>query len=413
MSITLRAFVGLFCALSATACTSNDGQPQGNTDTSGVHGNDSGQGGGAGDGWGSGSDSQGGWNGSDHGDGSSHGGGHQPDGTGGSAGDGSGGADIDDGFVPDGADSHDGSQPDGAGDHDGSQPDGAGDGADGGDGNGNDDSNGGDDGSTNACGRSADLYEPFTNLTWSHELRGGTGSIVVQPDARACDGSVLAMTFPGNEAFGPKDGASPAFAKEITNGEWYSEGKFEVRARFAQCSRHEEVVSGIFTYQHGGDTNQNGLTDNSEIDIEVLCGTPEIFWMTVYTDYEDFAQGKLRKFTRQLDLTTGSYVDLLDFPPQEVGKGVLEGVAIPNFATLEDFYTVGFEWRANFVRYYIVRDGREVDLFTITQADRIPKNPAQFRINIWHADGHWTNGQAADYPANDSTLLIDYVKIWR
>ena len=77
------------------------------------------------------------------------------------------------------------------------------------------------------------------------------------------------------------------------------------------------------------------------------------------------------------------------------------------------FYTMGFECRASFVRYYIRLNGKEVDLFTIDDPSRVPQRPGQYLLNIWHANGHWTNGQSADYPANDSSMTVDWVKIWR
>ena len=132
------------------------------------------------------------------------------------------------------------------------------------------------------------------------------------------------------------------------------------------------MVNGIFSYFRGGDENGNGITDNSEIDIELLCGTPNILWLTTYTDFDDFVPGRLRKLSRKLDMRTGQFEDYTDWPPEVTNQGLLEGVAEPGFPG-DAFYTLGFEWRENMVRYYIRLNGQEVDLFTIREASRIPR----------------------------------------
>jgi hypothetical protein len=309
----------------------------------------------------------------------------------------------------------DGDQP---GNGDGDQP-GHGDGDQGGDGDapmqGDGDQGGDGDagGDGDVSGTPPDIEEQFTSLDdWSQNINSPEGGISIQEDARADDHSLASFVFPGNPQFGANDNTSPGYANELVlNDHSFHYGKFETRVRFSSCSNGEEVVDGIFTYAHGGDQNNNGITDNSEIDIEYLCGTPEILWLTVYTDYDDFVQGGLRKLTRQVDMRTGKYTLLTDFPPEETESGTIDGLALPNFPG-DTFYRVGFEWRATFVRYYIVLDGKEVDLFTIDQADRIPIEPAEFLINIWHTPEHWDGSGTADYPANDALMLLDWVKIW-
>jgi beta-glucanase (GH16 family) len=196
-------------------------------------------------------------------------------------------------------------------------------------------------------------------------------------------------------------------------GEAFTYGTFETRVRFATCSASEEVVNGIFTYfNDGSDQNGNGLADNSEIDIEFLCGTPNLLWLTTYTDFVDFVPGKLRKVSRKLDMRTGAFEDFTDWPPEVTNQGKIEGLSLPNFPS-QEFYTLGIDWRADHVRYYIRLNGKEVDLFTIDDASRIPRRASQFLMNIWHANAHWTDGGAADYPAQNATMVVDSVSIWR
>jgi hypothetical protein len=284
-------------------------------------------------------------------------------------------------------------------DSDDSGDDGSGDGDDSGDTGGDDtDDTGGDDSDDGSD--PPDIYEPFTSLSaWHQELRSPGGRVDIASHPGADDSSVAALLFPGNPDLGVYDRTSPGFATEIVYPERFLYGKFETRVRFGGCRE--------------GDHDGDGLPDNSEIDIEQLCGTPEILWLTVYTDYRDFVAGGLKKRTRMVNMRTGSYLNFTDFPPVEGERGTLPGIAIPSFPQSDTFYTVGFEWRQGFVRYYIVLDGEEKDLFVLDEPDTVPQRSAQFLINIWHAPDHWDGSGTGDYPAQDSIMLVDSVKIWR
>jgi hypothetical protein len=277
------------------------------------------------------------------------------------------------------------------------------------------DDTGGDDTDDGPSG-DPDIYEPFTSLSaWDQAPRAPGASIDIVANAAADDDSVAALLFPGNPDLEANDRTSPGFATEIIYPESFNYGKFETRVRFGSCAEGgEEVVNGIFTYfNDGSDQDGDGLPDNSEIDIEQLCGTPELLWLTVYTDYRDFVAGGLKKRTRMVNMRTGSYLEFIDFPPEEGDRGTIEGLSIPSFPASDTFYTIGFEWRADSVRYYIVLNGVEKDLFVLDDPDTVPQRPAQFLMNIWHAPEHWDGSGVGDYPANDSTMLVDWVKIWR
>lgn len=264
------------------------------------------------------------------------------------------------------------------------------------------------------CEPDADIFETMSNLSnWSTYIRQSGGSATVVSTPQAEDGTAASLLLPGNPAFGSNDAAGPGFASEIALRDDFLYGTFETRVRFSSCSPSEEVVDGIFTYfNNGTDWNGNGISDNSEIDIEFLCGTPHILWLTVYTDFDSFEPGRLRKLSSMIDMRNGSYTVLADWPPTVIDQGTIPGLSIPGFPGSE-LYTVGFDWRENHVQYYMRRGGQKINLFTITDPSRIPRRTSEFLMNIWHANGHWTDGSAADYPANDSTMLVDWVKIWR
>lgn len=258
------------------------------------------------------------------------------------------------------------------------------------------------------------IDEPFKSLSqWDTAVRSPGGSASIISDAAADDGSALQLKLPGNAGLGPNDNAGPGFASEVIVKGPQLYGTYETRVRLSSCSAAEEVVDGIFTYfNDGSDQNGNGITDNSEIDIEYLCGTPSILWLTVYTDFSDFAPGKLRKLSRKVDMRTGRYETYVDWPPTTSEQGTIAGLAMPNFPG-NDWYTLGFDWRADRVSYYVLVNGTKLELFRITDASRIPRRTSSFLMNIWHANAHWTDGAAADYPAGDASMVVDWAKIWR
>lgn len=265
-----------------------------------------------------------------------------------------------------------------------------------------------------SCSPNADIEETFSNLSnWNQYIRSDGGSVTLTSNAQATDNAVASLKFPGNPSLGSGDAAGPGSATEIALRDEFLYGTFETRVRFSSCGPGEEVVDGIFTYfKDGSDWNGNGIADNSEIDIEFLCGTPHLLWLTVYTDFETFESGRLRKLSKMIDMRTGKYTVLVDWPPTVIEQGTIPGLSIPGFPG-QDFYTVGFDWREGHVKYYMRHNGAKIALFDITDPSRVPHRAAEFLMNIWHSAGHWTDGSAADYPANDTNLLVDWVKIWR
>src|SRR5690606_38896628 len=86
------------------------------------------------------------------------------------------------------------------------------------------------------------------------------------------------------------------------------------RIRTADCTGQGRlgVVTGTFTYSSNhADENGNGLPDNDEIDIEVLCAQPHVVWLTIWTDY-DGATGAVRKISRAIDMRTGKVLHNCD-----------------------------------------------------------------------------------------------------
>lgn len=262
----------------------------------------------------------------------------------------------------------------------------------------------------------------FAVVSKTDLLPGATAEPV--EEAGAHDGHAIELLVPGDESLGAEDYVGPgAHAIELDfehPAQLY--GRYEFRVRFPECGSDEEMVSGLFTYfNDGSDDDEDGISDNSEIDVEHLCGEPQYLWLSVWTDYQGSPTEEFRKTTRVIDMRDGSvrqteagissYGGLSD-------AGSIEGLALVDFPDPNAYYQLGFEWEAGHVRYFLVLpeedscETREVELWSLEGSDFVPARSAQFLVNLWHPGTHWSAGGPADYPKNDARLAVDWVAIW-
>ncbi|HWE30874.1 MAG TPA: glycoside hydrolase family 16 protein, partial [Polyangia bacterium] len=283
------------------------------------------------------------------------------------------------------------------------------------------------DGGATSDGGIAGDTTPTGAPTWSTQFVAADASLFTTQDtatsqitfglasANAVDQLAGQLVFPGSTTFGPTDHAGTDFATEIdakaTNFQY---GQYRSRVRLAACASTEDVVNGNFTYFNDGtDHDGDGLIDNSEIDIEILCGTPSVLSLTIWSEYTD-DNGNFRKWTRAVDLATGSYQESTADNIYDLGPSVSDpDFLYPGFFDPNAFYEMGFEWHADSIRYFIVLNNKEVTLWNFTNQALIPKLPTQWLFNVWHPATHWFgNGGAANYPANDATMQIDWARYW-
>jgi hypothetical protein len=239
----------------------------------------------------------------------------------------------------------------------------------------------------------------------------GGSTVFGVANAGAGDNNVAELTFKGNAALGPSDKLTPDFATEIgTNDATFGFGTYRTRVQLARCASSEELVNGIFTYFNDGkDHDGDGLIDNSEIDIEILCSDPSIISLTIWSEYtSDTAK---RGVTRVIHTQTGAYEDTIN--DQAAGQGSKSEFKVAGFPDPNAFYEMGFEWHADRLRYFMVLNGAEVTLWTFTDAKYIPILPAAFLFNVWHSTDWWSSRGTADYPASDATMRVDWFRYWK
>jgi beta-glucanase (GH16 family) len=227
----------------------------------------------------------------------------------------------------------------------------------------------------------------------------------------ASDNAVAELVFKGNGALGPSDKLTPDYATEIGTNQTFGYGTFRTRVQLAKCNAGEELVNGIFTYFNDSkDHDGDGLVDNSEIDIEILCSDPSIISLTIWTEYtSDTAK---QGVSRVIHTKTGSYEDSLN-DTTSLGSGTLPALKLSGFPDPSAFYEMGFEWHAASLRYFIVVGGTEITLWTYTDPKYIPSLPAAFLFNVWHSTDWWNSQGVADYPASDAVMRVDWFRYWK
>lgn len=230
-------------------------------------------------------------------------------------------------------------------------------------------------------------------------------------NSSAADNAVAELVFKGNASLGPGDKLTPDYATEIGTNQSFSYGTYRTRVQLAQCSSSEELVNGVFTYFNDGkDHDGDGLIDNSEIDIEILCSDPSIISLTIWTEYtSDTAK---QCVSRVIHTKTGAYEDSLN-DTTSLGSGTSPDFKLTGFPDPNAFYEMGFEWHATSLRYFIVFGGKEVTLWTYTDAKYIPSLPAAFLFNVWHSTDWWSSQGTADYPASDAVMRVDWFRYWK
>jgi chitodextrinase len=275
---------------------------------------------------------------------------------------------------------------------------------------------------------SAFAQTPFTeNWTSStspyfiFQPNGGSAITSGVADAGATDGKIVQLTLPAFPSAGP--GGGPTLQSPTT----YGFGTYEARLKTVDCSAQPNsgVVSGFFTYLNDGtDQDGNGVKDNSEIDVEILCAEPNAMWLTQWTDFQDSPLA-MKRIYRELDLATGTirqtcYSEGYGTCTQDLTGSATEGspstiTPIPGFNSSTAYYTYGFTWLTNRLTWYIINpaNNQKIVLWDYQgPKTRITQRPAYYLLNAWYTN-NWsptTMGGAVEQPSSPRYLDIDSAK---
>ncbi len=234
------------------------------------------------------------------------------------------------------------------------------------------------------------------------------------PDSLARDGNVAELVFPGNASATSTDNVGPDYVTQISSRDRFGFGTLRTRVNFGGCAGAEEVVAAVLGYFNDGqDHDNNGITDDIEIDLQVTCGTPHVIYLTVFTDYQVTAAGtQFRKLSHIVDLATGAEYDSpSDDSDTYVPSGNNAALTKPALATTNTYFELGYEWHSGSVRFFINDGTTDLTLWTLADAAHVPQQPVYLMYNLWHPDSHWfPSSGAADFPANDVVMKLDWVR---
>lgn len=206
-------------------------------------------------------------------------------------------------------------------------------------------------------------------------------------------------------------------------------GTYAARIKIPDASSQPNVgaVVGFYTYYNDeynqtepADINGNGLYDNSEIDFEWLIADPRVIYITAYTDYHS-PTGETRKVGRVLNLAEGTIYKTTYAEKLGAAGTKLTGVenqpesisALPSYDASKQFYTYGFDWHTNSIRWWMLHPDTE-DTIVLWDykgpQSRITQKRAYLMMNIWHTN-NWpviTNSKSTEAPNKKYTVEFDW-----
>lgn len=245
--------------------------------------------------------------------------------------------------------------------------------------------------------------------------------IIVVSARGATDGKALKLQLDANPGTGPRQGVEIASTNPA-----FRYGTFGSRMKTANCAGQKRVgvVTGMFTYSMDhGDADGNGLPDNHEVDIEVLCAQPEVVWMSLWTDYDEVTDSP-RKISRAVNLRTGQvlyncYLTSWTGSCERLLSGENDPASvtpIPGFNSAAQFHSYSFNWQSNRVRFYISGPSGQPILLWDYQGPsiRIPQKTSMFLQNVWHT-ATWDplNGPARERPTASTSAYLDSTTVPR
>jgi hypothetical protein len=244
----------------------------------------------------------------------------------------------------------------------------------------------------------------------------GAGATVGDARSDAVDGRAATLIFPGHPEYGANEGVGPDLSTSLASSQRFGFGTYRSRIAFGACASNEEVAQAVLGYfNDGADHNGNAITDEVEIDFQVLCGSPTLAYLTVFTDYDESGgEERFRKLSHVVDFSSGATYDTpSDRDDAFVAGPVDASWRQPELIAAGKFYELGFEWHAGSIRFFIDAGAGEMTLWTLSDPAHVPSQPVQLIYNAWHPDSHWFPlSNKADFPAEDVILRVDWFRYY-
>jgi len=265
-------------------------------------------------------------------------------------------------------------------------------------------------------GMASSFTENFNDSILRNFRYGSTG---VQDDFKWKTG-VESTVEPGTKilrfVIDPADSAGPGRGPEIISRDYTSYGSYSARIKIPDVRKVQPntgAVVGYFTY------NMDSVLGLSEIDIEWLVADPHILYIGTWTGFE----GRLQRIGRTIDLSKGQIYYTISKVGYAGPPTTLTGLqnepetipAIADFDASARFYTYGFDWYPDRMRWWIINPitGEKIILWDYTGSKLgIPTNKTRYRMNFWHT-GNWaveTDPLSVEKPLHRFEVEVDWMK---
>lgn len=260
------------------------------------------------------------------------------------------------------------------------------------------------------------LFEDFSNATSAFFRYGSTGSKA----GFKWKLGVHSLTEPKTKVLSfkidPNDSAGAGRGPEIISNNFTHFGTYSARLKVPDVRNLQPntgAVVGYFTY------HMDSIAGLSEIDFEWLVADPTIIYIGTWTGHN----GALKRIGRTINLAKGIIYNTVYKENHKGQNSPLTGLqnkpetipAIEGYDASSRFYTYGFEWYQNRLRWWIIhpKTGEKIVLWDYQGSQTgIPQHHTRYRMNFWHTN-EWaveTNSNAIEKPLHPYELEVDWMR---
>jgi hypothetical protein len=213
----------------------------------------------------------------------------------------------------------------------------------------------------------------------------------------------------------PQDSAGAGRGPEIISKQFTHFGTYGTRLKVPQVRDVQPnvgAVVGYFTY------HVDSIPGLSEIDFEWLLADPTVIYVGTWTGQP----GDLKRVGRTINMAEGIIYNTI-YREDKTGVRIAlsDGqnqpdtlTAIEGYDASADFYTYGFDWYADRVRWWMIHPvtNEKIVLWDYQGTTRgIPQHRTRYRMNFWHTKD-WsveTNPLSKDKPLHPYELEVDWM----
>lgn len=213
----------------------------------------------------------------------------------------------------------------------------------------------------------------------------------------------------------PSENAGPGKGPEIISKKFTHFGSYSTRLKVPNARKKQPNVGAVVGYFTYHEDRTEGL---SEIDFEWLIADPRIIYVGTWTG----EHGKLQHIGRIINLTEGKIIETISKVNYDGTPTPLTGLqnipesipAIKNYDASAQFYTYGFDWKSDQIRWWMLHP-ESLDTLVLWDYQGsqlgIPQHASKYRMNFWHTKD-WAvegNPNSLEKPIFPFELEVDWM----